>query len=150
MDDPIMALPPRKAIIVDLDGTLCDHSARQPYAVQKDWDGYNARIPNDKVNEPVLTIVRAMAMQNHKIYLCTGRFREYAPVTLQWLERFEVPFDELLMRETGDYRSDHEVKKDMLQLIPQEIMFVIDDRKSVTDMWRSQGLFVFQCAEGNY
>ncbi len=31
-----------------------------------------------------------------------------------------------------------------------DVTFVVDDRKSVVDMWRSCGLVTLQCAEGNF
>lgn len=31
-----------------------------------------------------------------------------------------------------------------------DVLFVIDDRKSVVDMWRRNGLVCLQCAEGEF
>lgn len=31
-----------------------------------------------------------------------------------------------------------------------DVLFCVDDRKQVTDMWRRNGLICLQCAEGNF
>jgi hypothetical protein len=57
----------------------------------------------------------------------------------------------LLMRKEGDFRQDYIVKKEIYDRDIREaykILFCIDDRKQVTDMWREQGLVCLQCADG--
>lgn len=142
------------AIIVDLDGTLCDHSKRQHFAVEKKWDEYNARIHEDVPVKSLVQLILAMQTHGHMVILCTGRFRAYSQVTIDWLNIYGIEWDRLFMRPDGDYRPDWEVKQDMLKneirFEAPEILFVIDDRKSVVDMWRRNGLLVFHCAEGDF
>jgi hypothetical protein len=59
----------------------------------------------------------------------------------------------LLMRGEGDYRSDVIVKREMLHYIQAqgyEVRLVVDDRPSVCDMWRAEGLTVLQHDSGEW
>jgi hypothetical protein len=51
------------------------------------------------------------------------------------------------MRKAKDYRDDAIVKSEMLDEILKtySVIAVFDDRTKVVDMWRSRGLFVFDC-----
>ena len=57
------------------------------------------------------------------------------------------------MRPEGDYRPDYQVKQEMLNSLKAEgfeVLFTVDDRKQVVDMWRRNGITCLQCAEGNF
>ena len=59
------------------------------------------------------------------------------------------------MRKAGDYRSDVEIKQELLDNWlthhkKEEILRVFEDRKQVADMWRKNGITCYQVAEGNY
>ena len=57
------------------------------------------------------------------------------------------------MREDKDSRPDSEVKQDILRRLQgqcKKILFVVDDRQSVVDMWRANGVTCLQCKKGDY
>ena len=57
------------------------------------------------------------------------------------------------MRGDKDSRPDSEVKQDILKQLKdegKEILFVVDDRQSVVDMWRTSGITCLQCKKGDY
>jgi len=59
----------------------------------------------------------------------------------------------LFLRGDDDYRSDEVFKKDVLDgLIDNDIKpdLVFDDRNSVVDMWRRNGIPCFQVADGDF
>ena len=63
-----------------------------------------------------------------------------------WLRTYGVQYDDILMRQQGDYRSDVEVKKEFLGLSGKEnVIRVWDDRAQVVTYWRSEGLDVRVC-----
>lgn len=73
--------------------------------------------------------------------------------TIEWLFNHDVDYTNLFMREKGDFRKDSIVKKELYEKYIQDklnCLFVIDDRKTVCQMWRSIGLTVFQVAEGDF
>lgn len=145
----------QRAVIFDIDGTLADNSERQKILQN---DGYNwklffEKMGNDKVNSSVLELYNVLKLsQKYKMFLVSGRPEEYRKLTEQWLIWNKIEFDELYMRPNGDYRSDVDIKKDILKTIQQKykVSFVFDDRNSVVEMWRSEGLTCFQCADHNY
>jgi hypothetical protein len=133
------------AWIVDIDGTLALGPHRDPY----DW----RRADKDVPNVPVVTAVQALAKHSavSAIIAVSGRHEIARPLTTQWLIEQEVPFDELLMRENGDYRSDEIVKEEIFRrsIEPRYLAAaVIDDRDRVVKMWRRMGLVCFQVADG--
>ena len=56
------------------------------------------------------------------------------------------------MRKDGDFRADYIVKQEIydMHIKGKNVLFVMDDRQQVVDMWRRNGLKCFQVAEGNF
>ena len=135
------------AIICDMDGTLALHNGRSPYETEKCGD--------DLVNEPVATIISRMVAGrgDMRVLIVSGRDDTYLGHTTQWLSRNQIPYDEIWMRKAGDRRDDSIAKREIYEQHingKYNVLFVLDDRQRVVDMWRAQGLTVLQVAEGNY
>jgi predicted kinase len=135
------------AIICDMDGTLALHNGRSPYETEKCGD--------DLVNTPVASIVMKMVSgwDDAQVLIVSGRDDTYIGHTMQWLSRNYIPYDEIWMRRAGDRRDDVVAKKEIYEQHIKgkyNVLFVLDDRQRVVDMWRSLGLTVLQVAEGNY
>lgn len=142
-----------KAVIVDLDGTLCDcrHRLHHVQAGARDWLAFFAGIPDDNPVEPIRRMVQTLA-KDYQIVLCSGRPEEYRKTTVKWLDEWAVPFDSLYMRATGDYRPDHVVKMQLLAGIRADgfdPFLVVDDRPSVIEAWREAGLVCLQAAHSD-
>lgn len=59
----------------------------------------------------------------------------------------------LCMRASLDYRKDFEVKKEIFENKIRDffqVLFVVDDRQQVVDMWRNLGLVCLQCDYGDF
>lgn len=144
----------KKAIICDLDGTLCDVSHRRHFVSdgRKDYDKFNAACVDDPCIDPIRLLINAMSDRWYDIILCSGRGNEWRHETEKWLSDFDISYDKLHMRAEKDYRSDVIVKREMLREIEKdyEILFVVDDRQSVVDMWREEGLTCLQAAPGDF
>ena len=72
-------------------------------------------------------------------------------------ESMERHFDDYLLMRPDHRRHDpdSEIKQDMLNHIletvsKENILFAVDDRKRVVDMWRANGITCLQVAEGNF
>ena len=141
----------RDTIVVDLDGTLSDCSARR-YLVEgkrRDYEAFHARLGEDPPNEAVATTVRAMAEARWEVHLVSARPKYTAQNTWNWLARHDLAqFVTLhLLRDDDDSTPDQELKRRWLHEFGKErILFVIDDRSKVVDMWREEGLTCFHCA----
>lgn len=137
-------------ILCDIDGTLANINHRLHHVKNgnTNWDAFFAGIKDDIPIESTISILNKFA-SDYEIILVTGRPEEYRQATLDWLTDNVIPFHALWMRPSKDYRPDHVVKKDLLAKIKKcygefRIDFVIDDRPSVVEMWRNEGLVCYQ------
>lgn len=139
---PNMALP--KTIVCDIDGTLALHDGRGPYEFDK--------LESDALNAPVGWTLDAYAEMGWTIVLLSGRQEEYRPHTERWLEKYLIPYAELLMRPEGDRRSDDIVKYELFNKIRDRyfVWLVLDDRDRCVYLWRKLGLTAFQVAPGDF
>lgn len=144
----------KKAIIVDLDGTLADITHRRKYVEgqKKDWKNFNKNIIQDDLNSWCAEIIRRM-ITDHHVLLVSGRTDELKAETEAWLTKHNVPYTDLLMRGHKDHRDDTIVKREIYEekIKPlYDVLFVIDDRAKVVKMWRETGLVCLQCDWGEF
>lgn len=141
----------RKIVLFDIDGTLAniDHRRsildRDPH----NWKEFFASMGDDTPNKAVVDLYSLLwASDKHECIIVSGRPEDYRKITEQWFIWNNIPFDRLIMRPKNDSCSDHVIKEEMLKTLlaeGKEIAFVVDDRQSVVDMWRRNGLTCFQC-----
>ena len=134
-----------ECIIVDVDGTLAHIVDRNPYDA--------SRAMNDELDDAVSVITGMAYSHGYKVIILTGRNAEHRQVTEDWLELMGVPYDELYTRAEGDTRKDSIIKEELFRahIEPRfNVKFVLDDRNSVVDMWRSIGLKCLQVDYGDF
>lgn len=143
-------------VISDLDGTLCDLSHRLHFVrdtnKKKDWKGFFSSLTDDKVNDAVMKTIKKFSDTALIVY-CSGRPDTYRNETETWLKDNQAPTGPLYMRKENDFRSDVTVKQIILdfELKPKyNILFCLDDRDQVVEMYRNNSLVVFQVAPGNF
>ena len=105
-------------IIVDIDGTLANSEKRHKLATNSngsiDWD---VLYDYDNVisDEPIKYIIESIKIHKYlkyKIVLFTSRPERIREATEYWLNKYEVPYDELYMRSEKDhYIKDTELKE---------------------------------------
>jgi hypothetical protein len=138
-------------VVFDIDGTLANIEHRLDYfrSKPKNWAAFDAGIPNDKVNEPVAEIYRQMIHAGHTVVLASGRNERSRDATVDWFVKNDLPRRQLYMRKADDFRGDDIVKQEILDEIIADYGkkpdMVFDDRKKVVDMWRRNGIWVFDC-----
>lgn len=140
----------RTAIIVDIDGTLCDCEHRRHFIEKKDWKSFYESARVDKPNANVLEFIR---LTKHEIIFVSGRPEEYRQLTWDWFVKHKITGTQLFMRADGDFRKDSVVKREIYEkkIAPHfDIVLCIDDRSQVVQMWRSLGLECWQVADGNF
>ena len=148
-----------EAILFDIDGTLSDVTHRLHFIEngKNQWGLFFKEIPNDPPIEPIVGIARTLIRSNDKAVLFASGRPEYTRKdTVAWFLKHQIEVDfetRLFMRKDGDQRADHIVKREILDHIRNagfEPVLVFDDRQSVVDMWRDQGIRVAQTAPGNF
>lgn len=144
-------------IIFDLDGTIADCEHRRPLVVAKQWREFYAACGADKPVKGIVQLMHATRAVGHTNVVLSGRSDEVRNTTEDWMEDNEIPLHFLVMRKEGDYTPDDILKLAMLNtfladrnLTSADVLFIVDDRKKVVDMWRREGYLCLQCAEGNF
>lgn len=147
----------KEAIIVDLDGTLCDARHRQHHMEgKKNWQAFYGSIPLDKPNLWCVLIIQGALACGLEVLFVSGRPREYEAATLDWLFKWNIHAaarNRLFMRPDGDFRRDSIVKTEIYKgfIEPHyEVLYCVDDRQQVVDAWRELGLTCLQCAKGDF
>lgn len=157
------------AIIFDIDGTLANLTHRRGFVTEgsQDWKSFFENMGDDLPTE--VTWLAEMVAGHHAnelaitaeqpfaIFVCTGRPEEYRALTTRWLAE-HVPslvahMEAMLMRPTRDYRPDVEIKREMLRGIRGQgynVRLVVDDRPSVVQMWKDEGLTVLEVDSGEW
>ena len=153
------------AIIFDIDGTLADVEHRRHHVSngKKDWDKFFDEMVNDPPIKDVCWLAELVAThltvrkENVHLFVFSGRPESHREETRSWMTD-NVPnllcaAEDLLMRKKGDYRPDTVVKKEMLEHIQGKgfnVRLVIDDRPSVVQMWKDNGITVLQHDSGEW
>ena len=130
------------ALLCDLDGTLALLNGRSPYDA--------STCEQDILNPPVAAILRK---QNLPVILMSGREDKHRTQTERWLAVHSIDYAALWMRSTGDKRKDAIIKQELYEahvLGKYNILFVLDDRNQVVELWRRLGLTCLQVAEGAF
>jgi len=143
--------------IFDIDGTLADLSHRLHYiqTKPKDWDSFFKACLFDEPIEDVIRVCRHLQKSGAEIVLLTGRPDNTRIDTVRWMNAHNIIYSDLLMRTTGDRRSDTIVKSELMDRFMVKyphttLMGIFEDRKQVVDMYRNRGFRVFQVAEGDF
>lgn len=144
------------AILIDLDGTLCNVSHRTHFVHETppNWPAFFDALVDDAINPAVATLVDMARESGIAVIYVSGRPETHRIQTEAWLDRHNVASHvALLMRAAGDYRPDDVVKKELYTdwiIGTYHVPFTVDDRTSVVAMWRALGLTCFQVVEGNF
>lgn len=146
----------KKIVIFDLDGTVADCSHRLHYidGQIRDYKAFYDGIVDDTPLRHIIDLLRALAKSGDYILLgVTGRPITHLRETQLWLQEQFVTYSAIFMRKEGDFRKDFIVKQEILEVIRKEFGepdFVLDDRASVVDMWRANGIPCLQVAPGDF
>lgn len=137
-------------VVVDLDGTLAnvEHRLHLVKREKPDFDAFYAAVAGDGVNEWCARLMASMSVAGYDVVIVSARRQECEAATRKWLERNAIPFTDLrLLRPDGDSTPDQELKRAWLRAYGKEnVLFVVDDRQKVVDMWREEGVTCLQCA----
>jgi hypothetical protein len=146
-------------VIVDLDGTIFDLSHRLHFITDKpkNWNAFFKAAKDDTPIKKVVEVIRALDDAGYGLVFITGRSDMIREITQEALNKlFPTTIYDLYMRRDGDNREDSIVKLELLnKAFPEsgdkeEILGVFEDRQQVVDMYRAQGLRVFQVATGKF
>ena len=136
----------KRAILVDVDGTLAHTDVPYPAAYSRDYS-------QDLYDRNIGEIVNYHHRDGYAVIVMSGRHGGHRAVTEQWLWKHGVAFDLLLMRPEEDQKTDDATIKKQLYLDHVQgrygVVLAIDDRPRVVRMWRAElGLSVLDVGDG--
>lgn len=144
-------------VIFDIDGTLANIEHRVHYvdgsSGKKDFNAFYDAMVSDLPNFGIVQMARMYHANGWHITICTGRPEQYRRQTVDWLGSVGIFYDVLRMRPDDQrFRPDFEIKEDMLAdiITSHDILFAVDDRQQVVDMWRRNDILCLQVADGKY
>jgi len=142
-------------LILDLDGTLFDTSARWNECEKLAngnkrmfWDCYQSpRFMNlDKPEREVITFVQQLIEEKKPevIAVVSGRSEKQREDTLKQLSAIGIEPTEVVLRGEKDFRKDHEFKRDIIRKLmekyDQDKVTVIDDSDAVLKYLEEEGI----------
>lgn len=125
-----------KAIIFDLDGTLCElWDSANPY----NHDG------EEYVIREMKYIVETFENTLTKIIILTGRkMKDYLKITDKWLRESDIIYDELIMQEWSTAEKNHIYKeKELIKLQERyDIVAMFDDNPDLIPVCKKLGILL--------
>lgn len=142
----------KPTVICDLDGTLFDIDHRLYLLEEKRWDEFFAACVDDTPNEWCVQLLKALEAAGYPIMFVSGRNEQVRGETMRQLADLGLGRHKLYMRPRDNRQADVDFKRKLLEteLAATDILFVVEDRSRVAEMWRSHGVIVLQCASGDF
>ena len=140
-----------KAIIVDMDDTICENVTGRP------WFGKGAAegMLEDEPKSDLINMIRTYCNEyDVELLVLTGRHKGIEEAaTLKWLDDNWLHPDKIFARDSNDYSNTAIYKE---QVYTEEIepyynvLMVFEDSNSCVQMFRDKGLLVLQPKNSEY
>lgn len=141
-------------MVFDIDGVLSDAVSRQHFieSGRRDWRGFFDACGEDPLIEEVACLL-SLLEGGLSIVLLTGRPVRVQPQTLAWLERYDLRWDLLIMRDFGDYRAAREFKRLTVHALREagfDLRLAFEDDRRNLEMFRAEGVPCVYIHSGYY
>jgi uncharacterized HAD superfamily protein len=137
-----------------MDGVLSDASRRQHYLEwpMHDWDAFFEACGDDELIDEV---ARLLDVLDHdlRIVLLTARPMRVQRQTLAWLQRYELRWDLLVMRDRGDYQASRMFKRDAVEELRDyglDLRLAFEDDRRNVEMFHAAGIPCVYIHSGYY
>ncbi len=145
---------PGPAVIFDLDGVLSDARGRQHYlaGLRRDWDAFFEACGEDPLVPEVARLLELIDPQL-VVILLTARPARVREQTVEWLERYGVRYDLLVMRDHGEYLSADRFKQAearALRAYGFDIRLAVEDDPRNLEMFEREGIPCLYVHSGYY
>ena len=141
-------------MVFDLDGVLSDAAGRQHFLEpgRRDWEGFFEACGDDPLIEEVACLL-SLLDPVLQVVLLTGRPVSVQPQTSTWLERFDLRWDLLVMRDYGDYTAARDFKRTTVEQLRQygfDLRLAFEDDRRNLAMFRDEGVPCVYIHSGYY
>jgi hypothetical protein len=148
---------PGPCVLFDLDGVLANGDHRQHLlnpkgGGRKDWKTFFSKAGGDLLIEEVAALT-VLLDDSLKRVLLTARPTTIQDITLEWLSRFSVRWDLLVMRRDGDYSPSPDAKRAALHELQAhgfDVLLALDDDRRNVDMFHAEGVRCLYIHSGYY
>ena len=125
-------------VVFDIDGTLADvepflhHLVSHPDS-PRDWNAFHEATIDARPKADVLAMHALYAQRGAVIVLLTSRPVAWEDTTSEWLWKWGIQYDDLMMRPSNNRRPAEEYKLDALEGLKERynIVHVFDDHPEV-------------------
>ncbi len=147
-------MPPGPTVVFDIDGVLSDAASRQHFleADRRDWEAFFDACGDDPLIEEVASLLALLDPGLHVVML-TGRPVRVQPQTRAWLERYDLRWDVLIMRDVGDYTAAREFKRSTVESLRRfgfDLRLAFEDDRRNLEMFRAEGVPCIYIHSGYY
>ena len=137
-----------RVAVFDVDGTLMNIQHRRHYVSgpDKDWKSFFDYMEFDTINDHVFHLAHALKSDGYEIVVVSGRNERHRQITEKQLAFGKLDYKTLIMRPDDNYDPDFVFKKQVLDTMREsglDPQFSVDDRPSVVQMWRENGVPCF-------
>jgi hypothetical protein len=143
------------AVLVDIDGVLSDATGRQHFLEEtpkRNWRAFFDACGDDPLIGEVALLLQLLDRDLH-VLLLTGRPVRVQPQTVAWLDRYDVRWDLLIMRNAGDYAAAREFKRSTVGELRDhgfDLRLAFEDDRRNLEMFHEEGLPCVYIHSGYY
>jgi hypothetical protein len=145
---------PGPAVVFDMDGVLSDAAGRQHYLERpyRDWEAFFAACGDDQLIDEVARLLEVLD-PSLQVVLLTARPIRVQRQTLGWLERYQLRWDLLIMRDFGDYDASRHFKQRTVWEMREfgfDLRLAFEDDRRNYDMFHAEGIPCVYIHSGYY
>lgn len=145
-------VPGGPAVVFDMDGVLSNASDRQHHIANRDWDAFFEACGDDEVIHELARLLSLLSPELH-VVLLTARPLRVRPQTLVWLDRHELRWDLLCMREDHSRLEAWQFKQRTVGELREhgfDLQLAFEDDRRNADMFHEQGVPCVYIHSGYY
>lgn len=141
---------PTACVILDMDGVLCENTFRREFGDDRDYALFGRRCGGAVANMDFICFARSLSLDNIALFILTARSEKLRAKTMDWLSKYQVRVQEVLMRPLGNRMPDHLLKQKMLSVIRRKYgldrqggllpLLAVDDDENVVRMYEEENI----------
>jgi hypothetical protein len=135
-------------ILCDLDHTVSDAFWRDTMIGSVPWDEYHDNLKFDKPFQNMVYLINSLSSVGYIVIGITGRTEKHRQITIDWLIKFKIDIDTILMRPDDCFIKNWEMKiklaQDHLKDDFKKVHFLIDDNEETILAFNKLGIATLQ------
>lgn len=128
--------------VFDIDGVLADysHRANLPRKSKEDYKKFQELAEFDTPIKENIDLLNSYRFDYITVYLCSCRPESTRKTTEDWLDKHNICYEKLLLRNDNNFDKDSDVKIDLLRRWLDYILIVYDDKPEIIRSFLELGI----------